>query len=228
VRVTVEPILRLYPVQWRQRYADEVDALLADRPPGVRNRVDLLGGAIDAHLHPWWVPAWPVVAAATGGIAWTFAGAIALGQPAPPDWPGYLAETLPVFLAAVPLLMLAALGASTRLGNRDPRAVRLGRPVVVLGSVAWTVLLAIATANLGGGAPLAIAATAVAAGTLLLAIGLLGAGDWAPAIALLAASLCLLVPATWAPVAYGAAWTAAAVAQLLDPRPTGGPAAHST
>jgi hypothetical protein len=222
----VEPILRLYPMPWRRRYGDEVERLLLDRPPGIRDRLDLLGGALDAHLHPWWAPAWPIVAAGIGGIAWTFAGAIALGQPAPPDWPGYLAETLPVFLAAVPLLMLAALGASTRLGDRDPAVVRYGRPIVVLASIAWTVLLALATANLGGGAPLAVAATGVAAGTLLLAIGLLGAGDWRPAGALLIASLCLLIPATWAPVAYGAAWTAAAIAQLLDPRPTGGPAAR--
>ena len=224
----MEPILRLYPTPWRRRYGDEVAGLLVERPPGIRDRLDLLGGALDAHLHPWWVPAWPVVAAGIGGIAWTFAGAVALGQPAPPDWPGYLAETLPVFLAAVPLLMLAALGVSTRLGDRDPRAVRLGRPIVVVASIAWTVLLAIATANLGGGAPLALAATGVAAGTFLLAIGLLGAGDWRPASALLVATLVLLVPATWAPVAYGAAWTAVAVVQLLDPRPTGGPAARST
>ena len=224
----MEPILRLYPTPWRQRYGDEVDGLLIERPPRIRDRLDLLGGALDAHLHPWWVPAWPVVAAGIGGIAWTFAGAVALGQPAPPDWPFYLAETLPVFLTSVPLLMLAALGVTTRLGDRDPAVVRFGRPIVVLASIAWTILLAVATANLGAGAPLALAATGVAAGTFLLAIGLLAAGDWRPASALLIATLVLLIPATWAPVVYGAAWTAVAVIQLLDPRPSGGPAARST
>lgn len=225
MHLIVDPVLRLYPRPWLDRYGDEVDALLADRPPGIRDRIDLVSGALDAHLHPWWVPAWPILAAAIGGIGWTFAGAVALGQPAPPDWPGYLAETLPVFLAAVPLLMLAAIGATTRLGDRDPRAVIVGRPLVVLASAAWAVLLAIATANLGAGPPLAIAATGVAAGTLLLAIGLLGAGDWVPAIALLAAALVLVIPAPWSPVAYGGAWTAAAIAQVIDPRPTGGPPA---
>ncbi len=228
MRLTVEPALRLYPRAWRRRYGDELAALLDERPPGARARLNLVGGALDAHLHPWWVPSWPIVAAGIGGIAWTFAGAIALGQPVPPDWPGYLAETLPLFLVTVPLLALAALGASTRLGDRDPAAVRLGRPVVVAASVAWTVLLAIATANLGGGAPLALAATGVAAGTLLLAVALLGAGDWRPGGALLLAALALVVPATWSPVAYGAAWVAVAVAELLDPRPAGGPAARAT
>jgi hypothetical protein len=215
----VEPILRLYPGPWRRRYAAEVTALFEARPPGLRDRADLLRGALDAHLHPWRAPSWPVVAAGAGGIAWTFAGAIALGQPAPPDWPGYLQETLPLFLGAVPLLGLAALGASTRLGDRDPVAARLGRPVVVAASLAWAVLLAIAMANLGAGAPLAVAATAMAGGTLMLGVALLAAGDWRAGVALLVAALCLVVPTIWAPVAYGAAWTAAAVAQLRDPRP---------
>jgi len=223
--VSREPVLRLYPRPWRRRYEDELMAVLEARPPGLRDRLNLLGGALDAHLHPWSPPAWPAAAAAIGGIAWTFAGAIALGQPVPPDWPGYLQETLPLFLAAVPLLMLAALGASTRLGSRDPVAARIGRPVVVGASVAWAVLLTVAAANLGGGAILAVAATGVAAGTLLLGIALLAADDRGPGIALLAASLALLVPVAWAPVAYGAAWTAAAVTQLRDPRPSGGPTA---
>jgi hypothetical protein len=219
----VDPILRLYPGPWRRRYGPEVAALLDARPPGLRDRLDLLAGALDAHLHPMAAASWPVVAAASGGIAWTFAGAIALGQPAPPDWPGYLAETLPVFVGAVPLLGLAAIGVSTRLGDRDPAAARLGRPIVVGASLAWAGLLAIATANLGAGAPLAIAATGVAAGLLLLGVALLAAGDGRPGLALLAAALCLVIPAPWAPVAYGAAWTTAAVAQLRDPRPSDPP-----
>jgi hypothetical protein len=199
----------------------EMAALLEAHPPGLRDRLDLLTGALDAHLHPLAPALWPVVAAATGGIAWTFAGAIAVGQPAPPDWPGYLEETLPVFLGAVPLLALAALGVSTRLGTRDPAAVRFGRPIVVAASVAWAALLAATT--LGAGAPLALAATGVAVGIFLLAVALLAAGDWPPATALLVAALALLIPETWAPVAYGASWTAVAVAEIRDPRPTARP-----
>lgn len=220
----MDPILRLYPGSWRRRYAPEVAALFEDRPPDLRDRVNLLGGAIDAHLHPLTPPLWPVPAAAAGGIAWTFAGAVATGQPAPPDWPGYLQETLPVLVAAVPLLALAVLGASTRLGVRDPATIRLGRVVTIGASLAWTALLVGATANLVAGPPLAIAATATGAGTLLVGVSLVAAGDWRPGLALLVAALCLVVPVTWAQVGYGAAWTAAAVAQLRDPRPADPPA----
>lgn len=217
--MNVDPLLRLYPGAWRRRYAPEVAALLVDAPPDWRDRIDLLRGALDAHLHPISPAAWPVYAAAVGGIAWTFAGALALGQPAPLDWPGYLAETLPLLAGAAPLLALAAIGASTRLGDPNPAVARLGRAIVALGSSVWTVLLVAATANLVGGTPLAIAATATAAGTLLLGMALLGAGDGLVGTAMLAAAVCLVVPTPWAPVAYGAAWMAVAVLHLLDPRP---------
>ena len=217
--MTVDPLLRLYPARWQRRYASEMDALLADEPPGARARLDLVVGAIDAHLHPWWVPAWPVAAAAAGGVAWTFAGAVALGQPVPPDWPGYLQETLPLVLAAAALLLLATLGASTRLGTRDPATVRAGRPVAVVGWVAWIVLLAGAVGNLDAGAPLALAATAAAAGILLVGIALIGADDWGTGVALLVAALVIVVPAPWSAAAFGVAWTVAAIAQLRDPRP---------
>ena len=108
-----------------------------------------------------------------GGVAWTFAGAVALGQPVPPDWPGYLQETLPVFLAASPLLLLATLGASTRLGPCDPSAVRVGRPFAVVGWLAWILLLAPPSRARAPAPALALAATIAAAGTFLVGIALL-------------------------------------------------------
>ena len=44
-------LLRLYPRAWRERYADEVAAVLAQRPSSPWTLVDLLAGAYDAHLH---------------------------------------------------------------------------------------------------------------------------------------------------------------------------------
>lgn len=46
------PLLRLYPPAWRERYLDEMAALLAERPAGIRDRIDLVRGALDAWLHP--------------------------------------------------------------------------------------------------------------------------------------------------------------------------------
>jgi hypothetical protein len=44
-------LVRLYPAAWRDRYGDELAALLEDRRPGPFDVADLLLGAIDAHLH---------------------------------------------------------------------------------------------------------------------------------------------------------------------------------
>lgn len=45
-------LLRLYPRNWRQRYEEEMLAMLELHPCTVLDRVDLVFGALDAHLHP--------------------------------------------------------------------------------------------------------------------------------------------------------------------------------
>jgi hypothetical protein len=45
-------IVRLYPAAWRERYEPEFVELLATRPPGLMDGVDIIRGALDAHLHP--------------------------------------------------------------------------------------------------------------------------------------------------------------------------------
>lgn len=44
-------LLRLYPRAWRDRYGDEMSALLEDRRPGPFDWLDLFVGAADAHLN---------------------------------------------------------------------------------------------------------------------------------------------------------------------------------
>ena len=44
-------LLRLYPRAWRERYADEVAAVLEARPATLRTLFDLFLGLLDAHLH---------------------------------------------------------------------------------------------------------------------------------------------------------------------------------
>ena len=48
----MKTLLRLYPRAWRERYGDEMLALLEAQPASLLDRLDLIGGAIDAHLHP--------------------------------------------------------------------------------------------------------------------------------------------------------------------------------
>jgi len=45
-------LLRLYPAQWRERYGEEFGAVLANQRASVGMVLDVLGGAIDAHLYP--------------------------------------------------------------------------------------------------------------------------------------------------------------------------------
>ena len=45
-------LLRLYPQRWRQRYEEEVGALVDDEPLSLGLVVDLLRGAFDAQAHP--------------------------------------------------------------------------------------------------------------------------------------------------------------------------------
>ena len=88
--------LRLYPARWRARYGDEVAALLEDRPPSRRDRVDLARGAVDAWLHPPTPSLVPAAAALVGGGLWTMLATIVVLQPVPADWPGYVLEIIPL------------------------------------------------------------------------------------------------------------------------------------
>jgi hypothetical protein len=101
-------ILRLYPAAWRRRYEPEMLAMLEQLRPGPRVRMDLARGAIDARLHdPTRLPA--VAALGSGGL-WTVAGVGVVGQPVPPDWPGYLLDSLPIAILATILAGLATIG----------------------------------------------------------------------------------------------------------------------
>ena len=57
-------LLRLYPARWRERYGEEIASLAAGESSILRS-LDLLRGAIDAHLHPELVL--PALAAVGGG-----------------------------------------------------------------------------------------------------------------------------------------------------------------
>ena len=45
-------LVRLYPAAWRQRYGQEFASVLESQRPSVGLIVDVLGGAVDAWLHP--------------------------------------------------------------------------------------------------------------------------------------------------------------------------------
>jgi hypothetical protein len=45
-------LLHLYPARWRERYGEEFGAVLASQRASIGLIVDVLGGAVDAHLYP--------------------------------------------------------------------------------------------------------------------------------------------------------------------------------
>jgi hypothetical protein len=45
-------LIRLYPKAWRERYGDEFSEVLLGQRASVGMIVDVVGGALDAHLHP--------------------------------------------------------------------------------------------------------------------------------------------------------------------------------
>lgn len=52
-------LLRLYPPRWRRRYGAELADLVAAQPPSLSGAIDLIAGAIDAWIHPQFVPPAP-------------------------------------------------------------------------------------------------------------------------------------------------------------------------
>jgi hypothetical protein len=203
-------LLRVYPRWWRDRYEDEVAALMEARPPGMRARFDLLRGAFDAHLQgrePGKAPRGAVAAALLAGGAWTIAGIASIGGPTPPDWPGYLESTLPVALAGVLAMLVAGLGVARLAWSSNGPSVELAVLAVVVGHLAWAVALAVAIQGGPYGAVTAITQSVAAIATAGLGLVLLRSGSHPVGEAVCAAGAVLLLPTPAAWLVAGALWT---------------------
>ena len=202
-------LLRLYPAGWRERYEAEMLAVLELAHLGPRGRYDLARGAVDAHLHsPSRLPA--VAALVTGGV-WTAAGTGVVIQPAPPDWPGYLLETLPLAIVAVSAGLLATIGCWARRSDRAGRSGSVAIGLAVLGHIAWLAALIVALTGIAYGPLTALAQAAGAVGCVAVGLVLLRAGDeWLGRLLVLAPAFMLFGwPAAW--LGFGLAWTIAGV-----------------
>lgn len=209
-------LLRLYPGTWRARYGDEMEALLDDRRPSVRERFDLIRGALDAWLHPPLPSRVPGIAALLGGGLWTIAAAALFAQPVPPDWPGYLVELIPLALVAALSLFVATTGCLLRAGEDSDRLMRMATVILLTGNLAWTVMLAATLLGAVGGALLAAAQTSAMLGAMAVGLILVRARDQPIGFLVLAAPVALLIPSTVAWFAFGAAWTAIGIALWHD------------
>ena len=161
-------LLGLYPRAWRRRYGEELRSLTAARPMNARDWLDLVLGAIDAHLHPELVTSEPSAGqpmrdltpddlriarrlgagAMFGAVAWLAAWVIAANGPIVYDPGGSYrdgAAALPV-LPSQPSPPLAR-AADSRL----PRADSLKNAMRRLGCLAGTVRNCAYTAGSGPG-----------------------------------------------------------------------------
>ena len=133
-------LVRLYPRAWRDRYEAEFLALLDDRPPRLLDRLDILLGAVDAHLEPEVDDPSraaddrrrrsardlaPAILAFAGGVLWIAAVAAMLA--APVDELGSHAGD--VSLVLVLLAHVALAGAALALADR-----RAGQPLLLRGA----------------------------------------------------------------------------------------------
>jgi hypothetical protein len=96
-------LLRLYPSHWRQRYEEEVGALVDAAPLSVGLVVDLLRGAFEAHIHP--------ELGAPSLLGSTGSGQIPLAPPSPANR---------LALLTVLIVMLVATGAVGYYLGRSP------------------------------------------------------------------------------------------------------------
>jgi hypothetical protein len=130
-------LLALYPEAWRARYGDEFRALLEDRPPSLRERLDIVRSALDARVNPQ-LPG-PVrvsdragLGAIVGFALFYVALAVALNGPEHIDEYGAYRDgmaAVPLFLLAMALLSVALFRTVLRL----PPAQDLARAVGLIG-----------------------------------------------------------------------------------------------
>lgn len=211
--------LRLYPRDWRDRYEAEMLAVLEMRRLDARTRLDLVRGAVDARAHPRAAPAIPVVAAIVAAVAWIVAGLTSALQPAPPDWPGYLLETLPIGLIGAGADVIVVVAVGRRSGLAPPRGTDAALTLAIVGHAMWIAALAIAAAGGPYGAVTGAAQSAAAIGTVAVGLVRWRAGDHPVAEAVLLAGAAMLVPSPLAWVVAGGAWLGLAASAVVPSLP---------
>jgi hypothetical protein len=221
----VRGVVRLYPGRWRERYGAELEAVLEAAPPGRRELLDLVRGALDAHVHPDRPGHTGAIAALTGGALWTIAALVVAAEPVPADWPGYTFAVLPLTVAATALIAVALAAAWLGIGDGASPFDRVALAAGLLGHVVWLGALSSALLAIGYGWGTGLASTVAALGTVLVGIALMRRGVLPLAGFVLAAPVAFVMPVQGAWLAYGLLWSAAgllllATAERASGRPT--------
>lgn len=209
-------LIGLYPGAWRDRYGDEMTALIEARPLRARDRVDLVRGALDAWLHPPTPSRVPVIAALAGGGLWTVAAAGVVFQPTPADWPGYIAEIVGLALLAAGCLLVATMACSLRSGDGAGRPMAVAVGLTLAGYLAWIGALAATAAGMLDGPSLAAAQTVAMIGTTFVGAVLVRTGDGAIGVLVMLGPIAMLIPWTVTWFVFGAAWTTIGIVLVME------------
>jgi hypothetical protein len=181
-------LVGLYPAAWRVRYGEEMEVLLADRPPTFRDRLDIIRGALDARLHPdlagdgWRLDRRGFAPLAGFALLWV-AVVIAANGPLMHDEYGSYREggaALPFFILSMILLSVGLYATIVRLPVDDRLSAVAGVIAIVAGPV-WAMMPWVLPIGF-----------AFLVGVSLLAVGARRAGVWslpAEAIVVVAAAL---------------------------------------
>lgn len=209
-------LLRLYPAWWRARYEAEMLALLDERPVTGRDALDLMSGALDAHLHPAAASRLPALAAILAGAAWVVVALAWLAERVPPDWPGFLVWSLVPALVAALAGLVATLAMTLRIGDAPRRSERL----VVIGLVVthglWIASLAAAVAGWTDVVLVAAAGSLSSLSTIAVGVVLLRRGEATVGLALVMIGGGLLLPPPTAWLVAAGGWTAIGLWELAD------------
>jgi hypothetical protein len=229
-------LLHLYPAAWRERYETEFLLVLEGRSPGPRGWLDVVIGALDAHLHPEligaefrpWTHRLPGLLAMGGGLIWSLFFIRALtGDPAQ-EWGDSIGIAIALMIVALPGDYLVAyrrqIGATVAaivvamiLAQTLPWSVAEGLLNLIVGAAAWLLVasgmltLVAIRAGIGPGLRWLV----VGAGTLLPAfvaipiLGGFGPGDSGGPMAMLIAVL-----------PYGVAWAVLGLRMTVRGSPT--------
>ena len=189
-------LVDLYPPAWRDRFRAELEDLLADRPPTVRDRLDILRGAIDAWIHPQVIAGAPRdekgtlgsrvftgAAAVVGGGLW-IAGALTINATQMNPSLDYKEPTAGVVVVVAGMLVTSlaatAVAGSVVVGSRSLGPTAIGMLLgAMLTAMPWPMLIigfyGYILATLAFGAVLALSAGRLVGGVLAVAALILSA-----------------------------------------------------
>lgn len=210
------PILRAYPRWWRDRYGDEVGAILDAAPRRHRDRADLLRGALDAWLHPPLPSRIPALGALVGGGSWTIISVGIATQPVAPDWPGYLVEILGAALVAVAFLFTSAIGIAIRGFDAAGRGMGVLIGLAVAAYCGWMLAIVGSMGAVTDGPTLAAAQTLAMIATAAIGALLIHVRDAGIGSLVLLAGVTMLIPWAGAWLVFGAEWTAIGIVLLVE------------